>query len=455
MATDIVILAAGKGTRMKSSLPKVLHCLAGRPLLQHVVDAAETVNDANILVVTGHGAEEVKSSICGDRLRYIEQMEQLGTAHAVLQAAPLLNSKGVTLILYGDVPLISSETIAGMLQKVSDRCMALLTVHLDDPTGYGRIVRDDNDQVVAIIEQKDASREQLQISEVNTGVLALPSHRLQEWLLQIGNENAQGEYYLTDIIAVARNAGFQIETLQPRSIEEVEGVNNRLQLNNLERYYQKRQAEQLMSEGVTLADATRIDVRGNLQTGTDNFIDINAVFEGDVSLGSHVKIGPNCLIIDSTIADGVEIKGNSIIEECQIGNNAVIGPFARLRPGTELADDVKVGNFVETKKVRVGKGSKISHLSYVGDAELGVNVNVGAGTITCNYDGVNKHQTIVGDNAFIGSNTSLVAPIRVGSNATIGAGSTINKDVPKNELGLTRAKQRNISDWTRPSKKEP
>lgn len=454
MATDIVILAAGQGTRMKSSLPKVLHRLAGRPLLQHVVDAAETVDDANILVVTGHGAKEVKSSICGDRLRYIEQIEQLGTAHAVLQAAPLLNSNGVTLILYGDVPLISSETIAGMLKKVSDRCMTLLTVQLDDPTGYGRIVRDSSGQVVAIIEQKDASREQLQISEVNTGVLALPSGRLQEWLLQIGNQNAQGEYYLTDIIAIARHAGFQIETLQPRSIEEVEGVNNRLQLNNLERYYQKRQAEQLISEGVTVADASRIDIRGNLQTGTDNFIDINAVFEGDVSLGSHVKIGPNCLIINSTIADGVEIKGNSIIEECQIGNNAVIGPFARLRPGTELADDVKVGNFVETKKARVGKGSKISHLSYVGDADLGENVNVGAGTITCNYDGVNKHQTIIGDNVFIGSNTSLVAPIKVGSNATIGAGSTINKEVPENELGLTRAKQRNISDWTRPSKKE-
>ncbi|MBQ0712443.1 MAG: bifunctional UDP-N-acetylglucosamine diphosphorylase/glucosamine-1-phosphate N-acetyltransferase GlmU [Porticoccus sp.] len=453
MATDIVILAAGKGTRMKSSLPKVLHRLADRPLLQHVVDAAETVNDANILVVTGHGAEEVKSGICGDRLRYIEQTEQLGTAHAVLQAASLLDSEGVTLILYGDVPLISSKTIAGMLHKVSDRSMSLLTVQLTDPTGYGRIVRDDNGKVMAIVEQKDASREQLQISEVNTGVLALPSHCLQEWLPQIGNENAQGEYYLTDIISIARNAGFQVETLQPQSIEEVEGVNNRLQLNNLERYYQKQQAERLMAEGVTLADATRIDVRGNLQTGIDNFIDINAVFEGDVSLGSNIKIGPNCLIINSTVADGVEIKANSVIEECRIGKNAVIGPFARLRPGTELAEGVKVGNFVETKKVRVGKGSKISHLSYVGDAELGDNVNVGAGTITCNYDGVNKHQTTIGDNAFIGSNTSLVAPVVVGRNATVGAGSTINKDVPENKLGLTRAKQRNISDWTRPSKK--
>ncbi|MDX2350495.1 MAG: bifunctional UDP-N-acetylglucosamine diphosphorylase/glucosamine-1-phosphate N-acetyltransferase GlmU, partial [Porticoccus sp.] len=385
--------------------------------------------------------------------RYIEQTEQLGTAHAVLQAASLLDSEGVTLILYGDVPLISSKTIAGMLHKVSDRSMSLLTVQLTDPTGYGRIVRDDNGKVMAIVEQKDASREQLQISEVNTGVLALPSHCLQEWLPQIGNENAQGEYYLTDIISIARNAGFQVETLQPQSIEEVEGVNNRLQLNNLERYYQKQQAERLMAEGVTLADATRIDVRGNLRTGTDNFIDINAVFEGDVSLGSNIKIGPNCLIINSTVADGVEIKANSVIEECRIGKNAVIGPFARLRPGTELAEGVKVGNFVETKKVRVGKGSKISHLSYIGDAELGDNVNVGAGTITCNYDGVNKHQTTIGDNAFIGSNTSLVAPVVVGRNATVGAGSTINKDVPENKLGLTRAKQRNISDWTRPSKK--
>jgi bifunctional UDP-N-acetylglucosamine pyrophosphorylase/glucosamine-1-phosphate N-acetyltransferase len=453
MATDIVILAAGKGTRMKSSLPKVLHCLAGRPLLQHVVDAARTVDDASILVVTGHGAEQVRLSVRGDNLRYIEQTDQLGTAHAVLQVAPLLHSNGITLILYGDVPLISAETIAQMLHKVSDRSMSLLTVLLADPAGYGRIVRDEHGLVEAIVEQKDASEAQLQISEVNTGVLALPSKCLQEWLPQIGNENAQGEYYLTDIISIARSAGFRVETLHPESAEEVEGVNNRLQLNNLERYYQRRQAAKLMAEGNTLADSARVDVRGTLQTGTDNFIDINAIFEGDVVLGSNIKIGPNCLIINSAIGDCVEIKANSVIEESQIGKNAVIGPFARLRSGTVLADEVKVGNFVETKKVNVGKGSKINHLSYVGDAELGENVNVGAGTITCNYDGVNKHKTTIGDNAFIGSNTALVAPVTVGNNATVGAGSTINKDVPDNELGLTRATQRIISDWKRPSKK--
>ena len=454
MATDIVILAAGKGTRMKSELPKVLHCLAGRPLLQHVVDTARTVDDANILVVTGHGAEQVQSVISTDHLICIEQTEQLGTAHAVLQALPLLTSNATTLILYGDVPLISPETIFGMLNNVSEESIALLTVQLADPTGYGRIVRDERGEVAAIVEQKDASAEQLQISEVNTGVLALPSECLQAWLPQIGNNNAQGEYYLTDIISIARSAGYLVKTFQPAAIEEVEGVNNRLQLNNLERYYQLQQAKRLMSEGVTLADAARIDVRGNLKTGTDNFIDINCIFAGDVVLGNNISVGPNCLISNSVIGNGVEIKANSVIEQCQIGNNAVIGPFARLRPGTELAAGVKIGNFVETKKIKVGKGSKINHLSYIGDAELGEDVNVGAGTITCNYDGVNKHLTTIGNNAFIGSNTSLVAPVDVGKNATVGAGSTINKNVPEGELGLTRASQKNIAGWKRPSKKD-
>ncbi len=454
MATDIVILAAGKGTRMKSELPKVLHCLAGRPLLQHVVDTARMVDDANILVVTGHGAEQVQSVISTDHLICIEQTEQLGTAHAVLQALPLLTSNATTLILYGDVPLISPETIFGMLNNVSEESIALLTVQLADPTGYGRIVRDERGEVAAIVEQKDASAEQLQISEVNTGVLALPSECLRAWLPQIGNNNAQGEYYLTDIISIARSAGYLVKTFQPAAIEEVEGVNNRLQLNNLERYYQLQQAKRLMSEGVTLADAARIDVRGNLKTGTDNFIDINCIFAGDVVLGNNISVGPNCLISNSVIGNGVEIKANSVIEQCQIGNNAVIGPFARLRPGTELAAGVKIGNFVETKKIKVGKGSKINHLSYIGDAELGEDVNVGAGTITCNYDGVNKHLTTIGNNAFIGSNTSLVAPVDVGKNATVGAGSTINKNVPEGELGLTRASQKNIAGWKRPSKKD-
>lgn len=453
MPTDIVILAAGKGTRMKSALPKVLHCLAGRPLLQHVVNAARTVDDAQMVVVAGHGSEQVREKVNGDDLAFVEQTEQLGTAHAVEQAIPLLRENSTTLILYGDVPLIAPATISNLLDAVNEDSMALLTVELVDPTGYGRIVRDSLGQVTAIVEQKDAESEQLKINEVNTGVLALSSQRLKEWLPKIGNNNAQGEYYLTDIIAIAREAGFRIETRQPLSEQEVEGVNNRQQLSDLERYYQRQQAEQLMAAGITLADPARLDVRGTLQTGTDNFIDVNCVFEGDVVLGSNVRIGPNCVISNSRIDDGAEIKASSILEGAVVGSNTQVGPFARLRPGTVLAEGAKVGNFVETKKALVGKGSKISHLSYIGDAELGENVNIGAGTITCNYDGVNKSLTEIGDNAFIGSNSALVAPVKIGNNSTVGAGSTINKNVPDGELGLTRVKQRNIGSWQRPQKK--
>ena len=454
--TDIIILAAGKGTRMKSTLPKVLHRLAGKSLLQHVIDSANNVQNTNMIVVTGHGSEQVRSAVSsGDagKINYVEQTEQLGTAHAVQMAVPNLGSGGTSLILYGDVPLILPETILGMLSAVSDNSMSLLTVTLGDPTGYGRILRDESGQVTAIVEQKDASTEQLKVAEVNTGVLALKTEQLKKWLPQINNNNAQGEYYLTDLIALARNNGVSVETKQPQSVEEVEGVNNRIQLSTLERFYQKQQAEKLMVAGVTLADPGRIDVRGNLSTGNDNYIDINAVFEGNVTLGSNVTIGPNCQIIDSAIGDGVEIKANTVIEQSEVARHSVVGPFARLRPGTVLAESAKVGNFVETKNTQVGKGSKINHLSYVGDAELGEGVNVGAGTITCNYDGVNKHKTVMGDNSFIGSNSSLVAPVKIGKNATVGAGSTINKDVPDDQLGLTRASQRAISDWQRPTKK--
>lgn len=455
MQTDIIILAAGKGTRMKSTLPKVLHRLAGKSLLQHVIDSANNVQNANMIVVTGHGSEQVRSAVSSEasQINYVEQMEQLGTAHAVQMAVPNLGSSGTSLILYGDVPLILPETILGMLSAVNDNSMSLLTVTLDDPTGYGRILRDESGQVTAIVEQKDASIEQLKVTEVNTGVLALKTEQLKQWLPQINNDNAQGEYYLTDLIALARNNGVNIVTKQPQSVEEVEGVNNRIQLSTLERFYQKQQAEKLMVAGVTLADPGRIDVRGNLSTGNDNYIDINAVFEGNVTLGSNVTIGPNCQIIDSDIGDGVEIKANTVIEQSEVASHSVVGPFARLRPGTVLAENAKVGNFVETKNTQVGKGSKINHLSYVGDAELGEGVNVGAGTITCNYDGVNKHKTVMGDNSFIGSNSSLVAPVKIGKNATVGAGSTINKDVPDDQLGLTRASQRAISDWQRPTKK--
>lgn len=456
METDIIILAAGKGTRMKSALPKVLHKLAGKSLLQHVVDSANSVQNANITVVTGHGSDEVRSSVSPSEtssLNYVEQTEQLGTAHAVQMVVPNLGNGGTSLILYGDVPMILPETIHEMLGAVSESSMSLLTVTLDDPTGYGRILRNESGQVTAIIEQKDASTEQLKVREVNTGVLAVKTKQLKQWLPQIDNNNAQGEYYLTDLIAIARSNGVTIETKQPQSVEEVEGVNNRIQLSALERFYQKQQAEALMVAGVTLADPSRIDVRGNLKTGNDSYIDINAVFEGDVTLGSNVSIGPNCHIIDSDIGDYVEIYANSVIEQSQIANHSVIGPFARLRPGTVLAEKAKVGNFVETKNTHVGKGSKINHLSYVGDSELGEGVNVGAGTITCNYDGVNKHKTVMGDNSFIGSNSSLVAPVQIGKNATVGAGSTITKDVPDDELGLTRASQKSISDWHRPTKK--
>lgn len=455
MQTDIIILAAGKGTRMKSTLPKVLHRLAGKSLLQHVIDSANNVQNANMIVVTGHGSEQVRSAVSSEasQINYVEQTEQLGTAHAVQMAVPNLGSGGTSLILYGDVPLILPETILGMLSAVTDNSMSLLTITLDDPTGYGRILRDKSGQVTAIVEQKDASTEQLKVTEVNTGVLALKTEQLKQWLPQINNDNAQGEYYLTDLIALARNNGVSIETKQPQSVEEVEGVNNRIQLSTLERFYQKQQAEKLMVAGVTLADPGRIDVRGNLSTGNDNYIDINVVFEGNVTLGSNVTIGPHCQIIDSDIGDGVEIKANTVIEQSEVASHSVVGPFARLRPGTVLAENAKVGNFVETKNTHVGKGSKINHLSYVGDAELGEGVNVGAGTITCNYDGVNKHKTVMGDNSFIGSNSSLVAPVKIGKNATVGAGSTINKDVPDDQLGLTRASQRAISDWQRPTKK--
>jgi len=456
METDIIILAAGKGTRMKSALPKVLLKLAGKSLLQHVVDSANSVQNANITIVTGHGSDEVRSSVSSSEtssLNYVEQTEQLGTAHAVQMVVPNLGNGGTSLILYGDVPMILPETIHEMLGAVSESSMSLLTVTLDDPTGYGRILRNESGQVTAIIEQKDASTEQLKVREVNTGVLAVKTKQLKQWLPQIDNNNAQGEYYLTDLIAIARSNGVTIETKQPQSVEEVEGVNNRIQLSALERFYQKQQAEALMVAGATLADPSRIDVRGNLKTGNDSYIDINAVFEGDVTLGSNVSIGPNCHIIDSDIGDYVEIYANSVIEQSQIANHSVIGPFARLRPGTVLAEKAKVGNFVETKNTHVGKGSKINHLSYVGDSELGEGVNVGAGTITCNYDGVNKHKTVMGDNSFIGSNSSLVAPVQIGKNATVGAGSTITKDVPDDELGLTRASQKSISDWHRPTKK--
>ena len=450
--TDIVILAAGKGTRMQSAQPKVLHQLAGVSLLQHVLAAAETVVHSQNIVVTGHGAEMVERSLSSKATIFVQQTAQLGTAHAVKMALPHLRDDAKVLILYGDVPLIKPVTIGKMLAAATTDSMALLTVSLADPTGYGRIIRGRDGLIESVIEQRDASPEQLQLREVNTGVLALNVSQLKTWLPLIGNNNTQGEYYLTDLIALARRDGVRVDSIQPTSTTEVEGVNNRLQLSQLERAHQLELAEALMLSGTSLVDPARFDQRGTLTAGTDNHIDINCIFEGTVSLGSDVTIGANCQIINSSIGDGVQIKANSHIEESLIGDRAVIGPYARLRTGTELGADTKIGNFVETKKTKVGAGSKINHLSYVGDTEMGSKVNIGAGTITCNYDGVNKHSTVLGNDVFIGSNSTLIAPIKIGDHGFVAAGSTVSQDVSASALAVGRSKQRNIQGWKRPTK---
>ncbi|MBB3048701.1 bifunctional UDP-N-acetylglucosamine pyrophosphorylase/glucosamine-1-phosphate N-acetyltransferase [Litorivivens lipolytica] len=450
MKTDVVILAAGKGTRMRSSLPKVMHPIAGKSMLGHVVAAAEGIGADNIHVVVGHGAETVKAAFDGHS--FVEQLEQKGTGHAVAQALPKLDDDSCALILYGDVPLIAPETLQQLVAQCSKTSMGLLTTNLNDPTGYGRIIRE-HDKVVAIVEQKDASPEQLAIQEVNTGIMAVHSSHLKQWLPKLSSDNAQGEYYLTDIIEMAVADNITIEVSQPKTPWEVQGVNNRMQLNELERYYQRCRADEVMADGATLADASRIDIRGSLKVGQDCYIDVNCVFEGECEIGDGVEIGPNCVLTNSKVANGSTIKANSVLEDAVVGEQCDIGPFARLRPGTVLAAKAKIGNFVETKKAVLGEGSKVNHLSYIGDSEIGEQVNVGAGTITCNYDGVNKSKTVIGDGAFIGSNTSLVAPVTVGKNATVGAGSTITGNVGDEELAVARGKQRNISGWKRPSKK--
>lgn len=451
---NFVILAAGKGTRMRSVLPKVLHKLSGRSMLGHVMAAVESLGEAKKIIVTGHGAEQVEQQFKSPTTIFTQQKEQLGTGHAVQMAIPALCSDAVVIVLYGDVPLIRPSTIEKILDVVTETTMGLLTINLENPQGYGRIVRNGQQEITEIVEQKDASVEQLAIAEVNTGVLALRSTQLREWLPKITNNNAQGEYYLTDLIAIARAEGVEVISVNPESATEVEGVNNRIQLSQLERAHQRQLAEVLMESGTSLADPARFDQRGELNAGTDNFIDINCVFEGSVSIGNNVSIGANCHIRNSTIGDDVAILPNTIIESSVVGDRAVIGPFARLRPGTDLASDTKVGNFVETKKALVGKGSKINHLSYVGDAQLGENVNIGAGTITCNYDGVSKHKTDLGDGVFVGSNSTLVAPIKVDKGGFVAAGSTVTSEVPSDSLAVGRAKQRNIKGWKRPTKKD-
>ncbi len=449
----VIILAAGQGSRMKSSLPKVLHKVAGRSMLHHVMDTARTLGAEGIHGVIGHGADQVKAVTPAADVTWALQEQQLGTGHAVAQALPVVPDGAVVLVLYGDVPLINPETLVALVSRVNQQSLGLLTVDLANPDGYGRILRNEQGKVIAIVEQKDATESQKAICEVNTGILAVTSDHLKRWLPQLSNSNAQGEYYLTDIIAMAAGEGMTIEVAQPSHEQEVQGVNNRLQLSMLERWYQRCEAERLMTEGATLADPDRIDVRGNLTVGQDVLIDVNVVFEGEVTLGNNVSIGPNCLIRDARLADNVTVHANSVIEGADVAEQCQIGPFARLRPGTRLARTAKVGNFVETKKAEVGEGSKINHLSYVGDATLGCNVNVGAGTITCNYDGVNKFQTVLGDNVFVGSNTALVAPVSVAADAVIGAGSTITTDVAEKDLAVARGRQRNIKGWKRPEKK--
>lgn len=450
---DIVILAAGQGSRMKSSLPKVLHSIGGKSMLQRVIDNSRSLDNANIHVVVGHGAEHVKTALSGQNVQFALQAEQLGTGHAVAQAMPNIADDGVVLVLYGDVPLTQTETMAELVKIAERGQFGLLTVNLDDPTGYGRIMRSDGGDVVAIVEHKDASAAQRAICEVNTGILALPAQLLSDWIPQLSSNNAQGEYYLTDIIAMAAEQGVRIQAIQPATEQEVQGVNNRLQQAELERWYQRRQAEALMLEGVSLADPARLDVRGEVSVGHDVAIDINVILEGKVTIGDNVTIEANCIIKDSIIGPGSHIKANSMLEQAVVADHCDIGPFARLRPGSQLANYAKIGNFVETKKAFIGEGSKVSHLSYIGDAQIGAEVNVGAGTITCNYDGVNKSITEIGDGAFIGSNSALVAPVKIGAGATVGAGSTITKTVEAEQLALTRAKQTNLNNWQRPVKK--
>lgn len=454
MKIDVVILAAGQGSRMKSSLPKVMHCLGGKPMVQHVIDAARSLaGDVSHHVVIGHGADQVREALDGQQLNFALQAEQLGTGHAVAQAMPKIDEDSQVLVLYGDVPLIATETLDALGHIAARGHLGLLTVTLDDPTGYGRILRNAVGEVTAIVEHKDASDEQRAVCEVNTGILSLPARYLHEWLPQLSSDNAQGEYYLTDVIAMAAENGVRIEAIQPEHEQEVQGVNNRSQLAALERWYQRNLAEQLMADGATLADPARVDIRGSLKVGQDCFIDINTLFQGAVELAENVHIGANCVIIDSRIGPGTRIEANSIVEGAVVSADASVGPFARLRPGTELAERTKVGNFVETKKAIIGEGSKINHLSYVGDARVGKDVNVGAGTITCNYDGVNKSLTEIGDGAFIGSNTALVAPVSVGKGATVGAGSTVTRPVDDEELAVARGKQKNIQGWKRPQKR--
>ena len=449
---NVVILAAGKGTRMRSNQPKVLHQLAGKSMLNHVLAHARALKADCLCVVVGHEADQVRTVTQSDDVTFVEQNPQLGTGHAVQLAANFLSDDGLTLVLYGDVPLTQVNTLERLVSSLNERDFGLLTVNLQDPTGYGRVIRDVQGKVCKIVEQKDASATELSVQEVNTGIMVAPTKDLKRWLSQLSNQNAQGEYYLTDVIAMAVVDGFCIVTEQPSAEWETLGVNSKAQLAQLERIYQNLVAQQLLEQGVSLLDPVRIDVRGQLECGQDVSIDVNCVFEGQVQLGDGVHIGANCVIRNATIEQHTKVSPFSHIDGATVGANAKIGPFARLRPQAVLADHTHVGNFVEIKKTTLGEGSKVNHLAYVGDATVGQGVNIGAGVITCNYDGVNKHQTIIGDGAFIGSDSQLVAPVTIGAGATIGAGSTITKEAPAGQLTLARGKQVTIKEWKRPEK---
>lgn len=436
---------------MKSNLPKVLHPVAGRPMLAHVVSAAQLLGAKAIHVVVGHGAEQVQTAMSATDIQWVIQGEQLGTGHAVLQAMPSVSDDSIVLVLYGDVPLITADTLESLVFKAKE-APALLTAIVEKPLGLGRIIRDERGKLLEVVEEKDASNEQRRICEINTGVLAAPAADLKKYLPRVGNSNKQGEYYLPDILGLAVKEGKIVESFAALSELEVQGVNDRLQLNQVEREFQRRQAEDLMRQGVSVADINRLDIRGSLCCGQDVTIDVNVVIEGRVELGNGVSVGPNCVLIDTQVEDGAVIHAFSHLHESVIGKNCSVGPYARLRPGSLMNEGAKVGNFVEMKKANIGKGSKISHLSYIGDCEMGSGVNVGAGTIVCNYDGVNKSKTVIGDGVFVGSNSTLVAPLTIEQDAFVGAGSVVTRKVEENELAVSRARQKNIQGWQRPTK---
>lgn len=455
MNLHVVILAAGQGTRMYSAKPKVLHLLGGKPLLAHVIANARQIEASGIHVVFGHGGKQVQAAVNDQDLNWVEQTKQLGTGHALKQAMPSIGDDAMVMVLYGDVPLTRSDTLQRLVRLLEPNTVGLLTATLDNPYGYGRIVRDSAARVQRIVEEKDASNAERELREVNTGILVAPAHALKNWLARLTTRNAQGEYYLTDVIALAANDGWVIHTVQPQSAVEILGVNNRQQLAHLERHYQRQNAENLTLTGVTLLDPSRFDVRGVLRVGRDVTFDVDVVLEGEVDIADNVNIGPFCFLRNCTIGAGATILSHSVIEEAVIGAGARVGPYSRIRPGTQLGPDAHIGNFVEVKNSNVGQGSKINHLSYIGDATVGKDVNIGAGTITCNYDGANKHHTHIDDNVFVGSDTQLVAPVRVGRNATIGAGTTVTKDVPENVLVISRVPQQVKTGWKRPIKKKP